>query len=173
MNDRGVAALQLAESLAPLGLKAQDALRAINNWLGGNDHPRCKPAFIRAMAQVLNVRPADICKFTCEVRHHRGSPRKARLLTDLIRGKTYDQAVQLLTFTPKRAALNIKRCLNAAMTDAQVADADPTRLVVCESRVNNGPVIKRFQPKDRGRAHPIHKPLSHITISLEEKPSAR
>ena len=170
---KGMTPLQLAEAIAEPGLPVQDALRAVNNWLDGRDHPRCKAPTIRKMAGHLSLRPVDICKFTCQLRHHRGSPRKAKLLIDLIRGKDVLQAQNLLTFTPKRAALNIKRCLLAAVTEAELAEADTTRLFVAESRVDNGPVIKRFQPKDRGRAHSIHKPFAHITISVEERPSSK
>jgi large subunit ribosomal protein L22 len=115
------------------------------------------------------VPPKSLAAFTSQVRHHRGSPRKARLLAELIRGKNVDQALNLLTFTTKRAAVNVKKCLNAAIADAEQAECDITRLFVAESRVDNAAVIKRFQPKDRGRAHPIHKPLSHITVSVEER----
>jgi large subunit ribosomal protein L22 len=80
-----------------------------------------------------------------------------------------DEALNLLSFTTKRAAVNMKKALNAAIADAERAEADVTSLYVVESRVDDGGMIKRFQPKDRGRAHPIEKRLSHITIGLEEK----
>ncbi|MCE7974487.1 MAG: 50S ribosomal protein L22 [Leptolyngbya sp. PLA1] len=124
---------------------------------------------VRQIAEALRTTPKDLVAFTSEVRHHRGSPRKARLVTDMIRGKNVDQALNLLTFTTKRAAVNVKKCLNAAIADAEQSECDITRLFVAESRVDNASVIKRFQPKDRGRAHPILKPLSHITISVEER----
>ncbi|MFA6045634.1 MAG: 50S ribosomal protein L22 [Phycisphaerales bacterium] len=111
--------------------------------------------------------------FTSAVNQHRGSPRKAKLLVDLIRGKNVDQALNLLTFTTKKAAVNVKKCLNAAIADAEQAECDITRLFVAESRVDEATPIKRFQPKDRGRAHPIIKRLSHITISVEERGGSR
>ncbi|MFO0831927.1 MAG: 50S ribosomal protein L22 [Phycisphaerales bacterium] len=180
MQSKGVSAQQLAEVVAapangttPASREARvsDATRAVNNWLDGKDHPRCDAKSIKQIAQYLGVRTVDLCTFTSRICHHRGSPRKAKLLTDLIKGKRVDQALNLLTFNTKRAAVNIKRCLNAAITDAEAAEADTTQLFVTESRVDNGPVMKRFQPKDRGRAHAIHKPFSHITISVEEKPA--
>ncbi|MEM1331164.1 MAG: 50S ribosomal protein L22 [Planctomycetota bacterium] len=108
-------------------------------------------------------------RFTSEVRNHRGSPTKARLVADLVRGKPVDEAMNLLTFSTKRAATNVKKALAAAIADAEQADADVTRLFVAESRVDEGMHIKRFQPKDRGRAHPILKRTSHITVGVEER----
>ncbi len=169
MEKAGATPEQLGASIAGPGITADEAARAIRNWMAGRDHPRCKAAVIRRLAELLGVRPVEIARFTSQVRHHRGSPRKARLLADLIRGKSFDAALNLLAFSPKRAAMNIKKALSAALADAELAEADTTRLFVAESRVDEASRIKRFQPKDRGRAHPIIKPLSHITIGLEEK----
>ena len=58
---------------------------------------------------------------------------------------------------------------SSAIANAEEKDADLGRLFICESRVDEGPVIKRFQPKDRGRAHPIHKRTSHLHLSLDER----
>jgi large subunit ribosomal protein L22 len=88
---------------------------------------------------------------------------------DLVRGKRVDAALNLLTFTTKRAALDVKKALQAAVNDAQQAEADLDALVVSTATVGDAPRIKRFQPKDRGRAHPILKRMTHITIGLEEK----
>ena len=103
------------------------------------------------------------------MKYHRGSPRKVALLTDLVRGKDVDTALNLLTFTTKRAAVDVKKALSAAIADAEQANADVTALVVADSRVDDGPRLKRFQPKDRGRAHQILKRMSHITIALEDR----
>lgn len=169
MRQSKTEAPRLVEAVLAAGLTQKNAETAIRNWMDGRDHPRCKPAYVRAIAGAMGLEAKDVAKFTSTVKYHRGSPRKARLLADLIRGKTYDKARDLLTFTPKRAALNVKKALESALAQAELAEADTTRLVVSESRVDEGPRIKRFQPKDRGRAHPIIKQMSHITISLEEK----
>lgn len=166
---RGVGVEDLARSVARTGLDESSAERAIRNWIQGRNHPRCKSTDIQNLAQALGCQVSDIARFTSEVRYHRGSPRKARLLADLIRGRAVDDAVNLLTFTTKRAAVNIRKALNAAIADAEQADADVTALFVSESRVDEGPTIKRFQPKDRGRAHPIMKRTSHITVAVEER----
>jgi large subunit ribosomal protein L22 len=162
---------QLAQAIAEPGFGVDEATSAIKNWMAGRDHPRCKPKTIAKMAEALGVQSKDIVAFTSQVRHHRGSPRKAGLLAALIRGKNLDKALDLLRFTPKKAAVNFRKALNAAWAEAEQAEADVTALYVSESRVDGGPVIKRFQPKDRGRAHAILKPLAHITVSVEERPS--
>lgn len=166
---KGVTREQLAAAVERSGLMGTRALSAVDNWLAGRDHPRCKNTDVAKLASAVGAATKDIARFTSEVRYHRGSPRKAKLLVDLVRGKSVDEALNLLTFTTKRAAVNVKKALSAAIADAEQADADVTRLVVVESRVDDGPRIKRFQPKDRGRAHPIIKRLSHLTIGLEEK----
>jgi large subunit ribosomal protein L22 len=99
----------------------------------------------------------------------RVAPRKARLVADLIRGMSANRAVETLRFTNKRAAFLVNRVLQSAMANANEKEANMNRLIVTEARVDAGPVIKRFQPKDRGRAHPIMKRTSHIIIGLGEK----
>jgi large subunit ribosomal protein L22 len=171
MERQNAAPEQLAQALATEAFPEKDALRAVNNWMTGRDHPRCKAPMVRKMADTLGVPVAEISKFTSMVRNHRGSPRKAKLLVDLIRGKSVEEAENLLTFTTKRAAVNLKRCLMAARTDAEAAQASYDRLFVSEARVDGGAIMKRFQPKDRGRAHSIHKPFSHLLVSVEERPA--
>ena len=167
---QGVAAEQLAEAL-PKGERRKERERAatkVGNWLAGRDHPRCKPVEIAAMANVLGVEPKDIATFTSEYRFARMSWRKTCLVAEMIRGRSFDEAESILEFSPKRAAVFVRKALNAAAADAQAADADASLLVVTESRVEGGPTIKRFHPKDRGRAHPIHKRTSHIVVAVEE-----
>lgn len=166
---KGLSVEQLAAAIAEPGFGPDRAASALRNWIMGRDHPRCTTPRIRKLAEVLGVSPKDLARFTSKVMHHRGSPRKCKLLVDMIRGKSVEQAVNMLAFTPQRAALNVKKALEAAREEAMLNDADVTRLIVAESTVTDGPRIKRFQPKDRGRAHPIIKRLSHITIGLEER----
>ncbi|MDY7108334.1 MAG: 50S ribosomal protein L22 [Planctomycetota bacterium] len=102
-------------------------------------------------------------------RYARIAPRKARLVADMIRGLAVDQAMTALDFSKKRGAWYYKAVLKSALANAEEADADVARLFVRESRVDEGPTIKRFQPKDRGRAHPIMKRTSHLHIVLDER----
>lgn len=95
------------------------------------------------------------------------APRKARLAADLIRNKHVDEALAALEFSPRRGSWFIKAVLKSAIANAQEANADVGRLVVSESRIDEGPTLKRFQPKDRGRAHPIKKRTSHIHVAVD------
>jgi len=107
--------------------------------------------------------------WTAKHRYARISPRKARLVADMIRGLDCDRAVELLSFTPQRAAFFVNRVLKSAMANANEQEAAMSRLYVAGAHVDPGPLIKRWQPKDRGRAHPIHKPTSHIVITVDER----
>jgi len=102
-------------------------------------------------------------------RFARISPQKARLVADMIRGRDYDDALALLQFSKKRAAVFIQRVLESAQANADQAEADVRSLFVSEVFVNEGPTIKRFQPKDRGRAHPILKRTCHISVAVDER----
>lgn len=144
------------------------ALKKVRNWMAGRDHPRAKAAEIVALANALNVRPSAFCRWTSSFRWARSSERKSMLVVELIRGKSIEEAGNLLRFSPKRASVMVNKVLQAAIADAEAADADLNRLVVSEARADKGVIIKRFQPKDRGRAHPIQKRTSHIIVSVEE-----
>ncbi|HUS92119.1 MAG TPA: 50S ribosomal protein L22 [Phycisphaerae bacterium] len=100
-------------------------------------------------------------------RYARISPQKVRLVIDLIRGREVQDALNVLKFTPNRAAGMIGKVLTSAVANANEAEADVDRLYVEEAYVDEGPTIKRWQPKDRGRAHPILKRTSHITVVVE------
>ena len=103
---------------------------------------------------------------------HRGariSPTKVRPVADLIRGRKYADALSILEFSKKRGAAYLRQALVAAYHNADQAEADTRRLVVTDCRVDSGPTMKRFQPKDRGRAHAILKRTSHITVTVDEK----
>jgi large subunit ribosomal protein L22 len=95
------------------------------------------------------------------------APRKARLVADAIRGKSYPEAVSILSFTNKRAARLIGDVINSAAANAEHNDdADPEELFVREIRVDDGPTIKRYRARAMGRATMIRKRTSHITVEL-------
>jgi len=102
-------------------------------------------------------------------KYARISARKVRLIIDMIRGRDVQDALNILKFTPNRAAGMISKTLQSAIANAQEAEANVESLIVQEARVDEGPVMKRFQPKDRGRAHPILKRTSHIVVSVDEQ----
>lgn len=108
--------------------------------------------------------------WTSKHRYARISPRKARLVTGLIADRHVNEALDLLKFTRKRASIMVDKVLRAAMADADEKEADVRNLFVYEARVDEGPMIKRFRPKDRGRAHPIKKRTSHIVVTVGEGP---
>jgi len=170
-KDNGLTADALADALprdSERRKERENTVRAVQNWINGKDHPRASKAEIEAMAAVLGVEPARIASFCATKRFVRSTPRKARLVADLIRGRRVDEASSLLEFSPKRAAVPIKRALSAAIAEAEASEANLERLIISVSEVSEGPTIKRFQPKDRGRAHPIKKRTSHITIGVRE-----
>jgi large subunit ribosomal protein L22 len=95
------------------------------------------------------------------------SPKKARLVMNMIRGKSLGEALDILDTNKRRASVLIKQSLLAAQANADQAEADVRRLKVVQARVDAGPTIKRFRPKDRGRAHPILKRTSHLMVGVE------
>jgi len=167
--EAGVSDEDLGAAVERTGLKGPSAVKAIRNWKMGREQPKAKASDIAKLAETLGCERKDLAIFVSEVRHHRGSPKKARLVADLVRGKSVAEAENLLSFTQKRAATNLKKALMAAYAEAEQNGAgDPSRLVVSRCQVDGAQHIKRFQPKDRGRAHPILKRTSHITVGLSE-----
>ena len=107
--------------------------------------------------------------FIAKHRFARIAPRKARLVVDLIRGRNVNDALTMLQFSKKRAAVMIDKVVRSAVANASEQEADTDRLYVKECWVDPGPIIKRFQPKDRGKAYAIQKKTSHIVVSLEQR----
>ena len=98
------------------------------------------------------------------------SPRKSRLVVDMVRGKQIQTALNILRFTPQPSARLVAKLLSSAVANAEqkgVADVD--RLFVKSIFVDGGTVLKRFLPRAMGRASKIRKPTSHITVVLAEK----
>jgi large subunit ribosomal protein L22 len=102
-------------------------------------------------------------------RYARISARKVRLIADLIRGRGVQDALNLMKFSPNRAAVMVSKVLTSAIANANEAEADVESLIVDRAFVDEGPTIKRFQPKDRGKALPILKRTSHITVVVEQE----
>jgi large subunit ribosomal protein L22 len=98
------------------------------------------------------------------------APRKARLVADLIRGKGSEEALNILTFTKKAAAKILIKLLKSAIANAtQKKTVDVDRLYIKKITVDQGPTMKRYQPRALGRATMIRKRTSHITIVLDEE----
>ena len=109
--------------------------------------------------------------FQAKHRFARIAPRKARLLMDLIRGRNVDDAITLLRFNKKRASGMVEKVVRSAVANATEQDVAPKRnaLYVKAAWADPGPIIKRFQPKDRGKAYPIKKRTSHLVVEIAER----
>ena len=95
------------------------------------------------------------------------SPQKGRLVADLIRGKTVENALNILQFSPKRGAVIIRKVLESAIANAEHnAGADIDELKVTRICVEKGPVLKRFMPRAKGRGVKILKPTCHIFVTV-------
>lgn len=98
------------------------------------------------------------------------SPRKVKIVCDLIRGKDVGTAMGLLYATPKAASEIMIKLLKSAVANAENNfEMDPENLYVSEAYANPGPILKRFRPRAQGRAYRINKRSSHITIVVKEK----
>ena len=104
-----------------------------------------------------------------KLRSARITPQKARLVADQIRGLPVDRATNILTFSNKKAAGLIKKVLESAIANAEHNDgADVDELKVKTIMVDEGPIMKRWMPRARGRANQIFKRTSHVTVVVEE-----
>ncbi len=104
------------------------------------------------------------------LKHARISPQKARLVADQIRGLPVEKALEILTFSEKKAGAIVKKLVDSAIANAEHnegADIDELRVsAVC---VDAGPVMKRIQPRAKGRANQILKRTSHITVTVADE----
>lgn len=104
---------------------------------------------------------------TASLKNYRISPRKVRVVANLIRGKSVAQAHDILTFTVKKATSPLRDLLDSAIANAfHNYKIDKADLYVKEIRVDNGFVLKRSMPVSRGSAHPIKKRTSHVLLVL-------
>ncbi len=99
-------------------------------------------------------------------RNVRVSPRKAKLMVDLVKGKTVDNALQAVRFSPKKTARITEKLLMSALASAKESGAEVDNLVVSGGLVNRAAHMKRFTPRAQGRASPILNRSAHITIVL-------
>jgi large subunit ribosomal protein L22 len=100
----------------------------------------------------------------------RMSPQKVRLVVDLIRGRAVEEALNILTFSPKAAARPLGKLLKSAVANAdQKGGFDLDKLVVKTATVDEGPTWRRWLPRAQGRATRIRKRTSHVTIVLGER----
>ncbi len=162
---------QLAERLAGAKLNKKQAVAAVKNWQKGLFKPEPRADDIRRLATALSVEVNDIADWRSSYRFAPMSARKARLVTQLIVGRSVQNAMDLLKFTRKRAATMIDKVLRSAVADADEQQVNVDNLYVSSARVDDAGIrigTKRWIPKDRGRAHPIRKKACHIHITVTQ-----
>jgi len=103
------------------------------------------------------------------VKFIRTAPRKARMVTELVKGKGVGEALNILAFTKRAPAKIITKLLKSAIANAdQMKNIDVDTLFIKQISVDQGPTMKRYRPRAMGRATMIRKRMSHITVVLEE-----
>lgn len=110
---------------------------------------------------------------TAKLRYLRITPRKVRVVADLIRGKNVNQALAQLAYVEKRAAEPVAKLLRSAVANAEQAAKDQSldvdRLLVKELMVDQGPSLRRYMPRAMGRAFKILKKTSHISLTISDE----
>ena len=100
----------------------------------------------------------------------RMSPIKLKPVTDLVRGKDLNEALNILKFTPGKGSEIVEKVVKSAAANAENNfDMNPDNLYVAEVYANQGPTMKRVRPRAQGRAYRIEKRMSHITVVLNER----
>jgi len=106
-------------------------------------------------------------------RYIRMSPRKVRQIVDLIRGRSVEEAINLLHFTPKRASVPVEKLLRSAVANAMNIDEasrlDADDLFIKEIMVDQGPTMRRYNPGPMGRASIIRKRSCHISVTVSDQ----
>ena len=109
-------------------------------------------------------------RVSATAKYLRGSTRKARLVTTAIKGKPVEEAAALLRFMPQNAARDVARVLKSATANAENNhNLSAEDLFVADAMANEGPTLKRWRPRAQGRAFPIHKGMTHITIVVADQ----
>jgi large subunit ribosomal protein L22 len=113
----------------------------------------------------------DVQTVRAQAKWVRMSARKARLVLDHIRGRTVPEARTILAFTPRAAATDIEKVLRSAVANAEANHGlDGDDLVVSAAYADEGPTLKRWKPRARGRVNRIRKRTCHVTLVLSEVP---
>ena len=162
---------RLAGHLVRGGLDQTEAAVAVKNWQKGLFKPEPRADDIRRLADAMSVDVNDLANWHSSYRFAPMSARKARLVTQLIVGRSAQDAMDILKFTRKRAAAMIDKVLKSAVADADEQQANVDNLYVSSARVDDAGVrigTKRWIPKDRGRAHPLRKKACHIHVTVTQ-----
>lgn len=121
----------------------------------------------KAREERRDTRPSATAKYI------RISPSKARVVMDVVRGRSVPEAIAILENTPKAACAPLVKLINSAAANAENGKGlTKDELYVAEIRADAGPIYKRYQPVSKGRAHSIMKRTSHLTVVLGSKEEA-
>jgi len=170
-RQRRVSVEQLAGQLVRGGLDEKKAAVAVKNWQKGLFKPKPLRDDIARLANALSVEVNDLVDWCSSYRFAPISARKARLVAELIVGRSVQDAMDTLKFTRRRAATMINKVLKSAVADADEQQADVDNLYVSCARIDDAGVrigTKRWIAKDRGRAHPISKKGCHIYVTVAQ-----
>lgn len=106
---------------------------------------------------------------TARVRHVRMSPRKMRIIANMVRHKRVDYAMNVLKLMPKKAAFVVRKLLVSAVANAEhQGEQDIDALVIKDCSIDNGPILKRWMPRAMGRAARVQHRTSHVTITVDQ-----
>ena len=170
-GQRQLDVVSIAGQLARGGLSREKAESAIKNWQKGLFKPIPRSEDIQHLAGALSVEVNDLVDWRSSYRYAPISASKARLITQLIVGRSVQDAMDILKFTKKRAATMVSKVLKSAIANADEQNADVDSLYVGQAYVDDAGVrigTKRWIPKDRGRANPIRKKACHIHVTVTQ-----
>ena len=109
-------------------------------------------------------------RVSATAKYIRRSTRKTRLVTQALVGRPVEEATAILQFMPQGAARDVAKVLKSATANAENNhDLPADELFVAEATANEGPTIKRWRPRAQGRAFPINKPMTHVTVVVENR----
>jgi large subunit ribosomal protein L22 len=115
--------------------------------------------------KVVEKAPAGVAS----LKTHNQPPRKVRLVTDLVKGKRVPEALAALSFLPKRAADPIRKLIASAAANAKANGENPDQLVVKNIRVDSAGMLVKYMPRAMGRATPVRRRKSQVTVTLATK----
>ncbi len=114
------------------------------------------------------IASVEIKTASATLRYLKISPRKVRIVANVLKNRSISEAEAQMMLHDRRAALPILKLLRSAIANAKAKGLDITKLVIKDIRVDQGPMLKRWMPRAQGRATPIHKTTSHLVIVLQE-----
>ncbi|QGK71525.1 50S ribosomal protein L22 [Allosaccharopolyspora coralli] len=125
-------------------------------------------------ARIDDTAAEETSRAVARARFVRVTPMKARRVVELIKGRSASEALAVLKFAPQAASGPVSKVLGSAMANAENnLGLDPETLWVHRVYVDEGPTLKRFQPRAQGRAYRIRKRTSHITVEVESRPAGK